>query len=84
MADVSELFSELSISLFGQPTTATDILTAEIKPQFGEQYLLCRMKNFTHPTQLRRGICRPSQHHVCGHQKIWDVFTVQAPSCQEL
>lgn len=36
MADVSELFSELSISLFGQPMTATDILTAEIKPHFGE------------------------------------------------
>lgn len=35
VADASELFSELSISLFGQPVTATDILTAEIRPHFG-------------------------------------------------
>ena len=40
VADASELFSELSISLFGQPMTATDILTAEIKPHFGKQRLL--------------------------------------------
>ena len=36
VADASELLSELSISLFGQPVTATDILTAEIRPHFGK------------------------------------------------
>ena len=36
VADACELFSELSISLFGQPVTATDILTTEVQPHFGE------------------------------------------------
>ena len=45
MEDISELFSELSISLFGQPVTATDILTAEIKPHFGEQCLPSGIRN---------------------------------------
>ena len=35
--DVCELLSELSISLFGQPVTAQDILTAEIQPHFGDR-----------------------------------------------
>ena len=33
--DTNELFSELSISLFGQPVTTQDILIAEIQPHFG-------------------------------------------------
>lgn len=37
MEDVNELFSELGISLFRQPITTQDILTAEIQPHFSAQ-----------------------------------------------
>ena len=37
--DTNELFSELSISLFGQPVTAQDILMAEIQPHIGARTL---------------------------------------------
>jgi len=48
--DVCELLSELSISLFGQPMTAQDILTAEIQPDFGDplRYLVSYWRHGSH------------------------------------
>ncbi len=41
MDGACELFSDLSISLLGQPLTAQDILTAEIQPRFSACGSLC-------------------------------------------